>query len=169
MTTIARLRKTALSLPEAERDDLVFTVRGKRFASVDEDDRVQLHLPAAQVDEFLAAHPTAERLTRGATTVGARVPLGDLDGQRLDHWVRQAWLGRAPKRLAAQATAATVTDRAGDLPKGIGRPATHALAAAGVTTMAQVAELTDAELLALHGVGPKAVRVLREALAERGR
>ncbi|MEU2201560.1 hypothetical protein [Isoptericola sp. NPDC019482] len=36
------------------------------------------------------------------------------------------------------------------------------LAGAGVTTLAVVAARTDAELLALHGVGPKAVRILRE-------
>ncbi|MFI9007835.1 DNA-binding protein [Actinosynnema sp. NPDC053489] len=54
-----------------------------------------------------------------------------------------------------------------DLPAGIGRPATRALAATGVTTLDQVARLGDAELPALHGVGPKAVRVLREALRAR--
>lgn len=46
----------------------------------------------------------------------------------------------------------------------IGRPATRALADAGVTTLAQVAAVPREELLSLHGVGPKAVRVLDEAL-----
>ena len=55
-----------------------------------------------------------------------------------------------------------------DLPK-IGRPATQALAVIGVTTLAQVARMSEKELLALHGVGPNAVRILREALAERGK
>lgn len=53
----------------------------------------------------------------------------------------------------------------GDLPAAIGRPATRALAGAGITTLSDVARLTDADLLALHGVGPRAVRILREALA----
>lgn len=53
-----------------------------------------------------------------------------------------------------------------DLPS-IGRPATSALAVIGVTTFSQVAKLTEKELLALHGVGPKAVRILKQALAER--
>ena len=48
----------------------------------------------------------------------------------------------------------------------IGRPATSALMAAGVTTLAQVAALGRRELLAMHGVGPKAVRLLVEALSE---
>jgi predicted flap endonuclease-1-like 5' DNA nuclease len=54
-----------------------------------------------------------------------------------------------------------------DLP-AVGRPATTALGHAGITTLDHVAEHTEAELLALHGVGPKAVRILREALAASG-
>lgn len=57
--------------------------------------------------------------------------------------------------------------REGDLPRRVGGPATRALTAAGVTTLAQVADLSDDQLTALHGVGPKAVRVLREALERR--
>lgn len=55
-----------------------------------------------------------------------------------------------------------------DLPPSIGRPATGALALAGYTRLDQLPDVTAAELLALHGVGPKAVRLLTEALAERG-
>ena len=54
------------------------------------------------------------------------------------------------------------------LPRGIGAPATASLREAGVTTLEQVAGWTEAELLARHGIGPFAVRRLREALAERG-
>jgi DNA-directed RNA polymerase alpha subunit len=54
-----------------------------------------------------------------------------------------------------------------DLPR-IGAPATRALAAAGITRLDQVADRTEAELLALHGFGPRALRLLVEALAERG-
>nr|WP_200881433.1 helix-hairpin-helix domain-containing protein [Nocardia otitidiscaviarum] len=57
----------------------------------------------------------------------------------------------------------------GDLPKAIGGPATRALASAGVTTLDQVAAMGRAELSALHGVGPKAVRILDETLAATGR
>jgi predicted flap endonuclease-1-like 5' DNA nuclease len=55
----------------------------------------------------------------------------------------------------------------GDLPP-IGRPANSALLNAGISTLAEVAALQRHELLAMHGVGPKAVRILEEALAERG-
>jgi predicted flap endonuclease-1-like 5' DNA nuclease len=60
-----------------------------------------------------------------------------------------------------------VTDGDG-LPAGIGRPATGALALAGYTRLEQLTRITEREVLALHGVGPKAVRILRERLSERG-
>ena len=54
-----------------------------------------------------------------------------------------------------------------DLPP-IGAPATRALASIGIERLDQVAERRDAELLALHGFGPRALRILKEALAARG-
>lgn len=54
------------------------------------------------------------------------------------------------------------------LPKGIGAPATRALTLAGYTELAQLAGVPARQLLALHGVGPKAVRLLREALEAQG-
>jgi hypothetical protein len=50
----------------------------------------------------------------------------------------------------------------------IGRPATSALEVEGITTLEQARDRGAADLLALHGVGPKAIRILRDALAERG-
>jgi hypothetical protein len=50
----------------------------------------------------------------------------------------------------------------------MGRPAAGALAAAGISTLSEVSERSERELLALHGVGPKAIRLLRAALADRG-
>jgi len=54
------------------------------------------------------------------------------------------------------------------LPK-IGKPATGALAHIGITRLSQVARMTRAELLELHGVGPKAVGILEQALTEQGK
>jgi hypothetical protein len=48
------------------------------------------------------------------------------------------------------------------LPKEIGKPAINALISARITTLVQVSNMSDKELLALHGVGPKAVRILRD-------
>ncbi|MCA0328327.1 MAG: DNA-binding protein [Actinobacteria bacterium] len=50
----------------------------------------------------------------------------------------------------------------------IGAPATRALAAVGITELEQVAGRPASELLALHGFGPRAVRLLDEALADAG-
>jgi predicted flap endonuclease-1-like 5' DNA nuclease len=50
----------------------------------------------------------------------------------------------------------------------IGAPATRALASIGVETLEQVAGRSAADLQALHGFGPKAVRLLAEALASAG-
>ncbi|MCC6705729.1 MAG: hypothetical protein IT334_12685 [Thermomicrobiales bacterium] len=54
------------------------------------------------------------------------------------------------------------------LPREIGRPATSALGVIGVTRLAQLTEYTAKDLLALHGFGPKALRILREKLGEHG-
>ena len=53
------------------------------------------------------------------------------------------------------------------LPK-ISAPATRALAGIGVTTVEELAEHTEDELLELHGFGPKAMRILRPVMEERG-
>ena len=54
------------------------------------------------------------------------------------------------------------------LPPNIGTPATRALTAAGYTELSQLAGVPAAELGKLHGVGPKALRLLQEALHEQG-
>lgn len=52
-----------------------------------------------------------------------------------------------------------------DLPK-ISRPVVRALANIGITSLEGVAKLTEKEFLALHGVGPSAVPIIRSALAD---
>ncbi len=46
----------------------------------------------------------------------------------------------------------------------IGAPATRAFQAAGISTLDDVTKWTEQDLLALHGVGPRAVRTLRAAM-----
>lgn len=58
-------------------------------------------------------------------------------------------------------------EQIGDLPK-IGRLANSALLAQNITSLIEVATFGKKRLLALHGVGPKAIRILTEALDERG-
>ncbi|MEW6086612.1 MAG: DUF1801 domain-containing protein [Chloroflexota bacterium] len=50
----------------------------------------------------------------------------------------------------------------------IGGPATRALEFEGYTALKQLTKLSEAELAQLHGVGPKAIRILGEALKEKG-
>jgi DNA-directed RNA polymerase alpha subunit len=55
-----------------------------------------------------------------------------------------------------------------DLPR-IGAPATRALAAIGVTRLSELTEHRADDLLALHGFGPRALRLVVEALTRTGR
>ena len=54
-----------------------------------------------------------------------------------------------------------------ELPK-IGAPATRALSNAGYTSLRQLAGVPRAELARLHGMGPKALRIIEDNLAEQG-
>ena len=55
-----------------------------------------------------------------------------------------------------------------DLPSGLARPARQALAAAGYATLEQLTQVIEDDLAQLHGIGPKAIAQLRDALAAAG-
>ncbi|WP_410511498.1 DNA-directed RNA polymerase subunit alpha C-terminal domain-containing protein [Paenibacillus sp. BR2-3] len=55
-----------------------------------------------------------------------------------------------------------------DFPTGLSQPALRALANSGVTRLEQISKLSERELKQLHGLGPKAVKQLREALELQG-
>jgi hypothetical protein len=171
MTTPAQLRKSALALPEtvevAHSGGAAFSVRKKEFAALAQDGLLQLLLLNDDADAALAAHPTAGRWAPKGIPMGIRLPLADINGKDLNWLLRRAWLGCAPKLLAMQLEAAD-TGTAPHLLPAIGVPATRALLSAGITDLATVARHSQAELLALHGVGPKAVRILADALAASG-
>jgi len=50
----------------------------------------------------------------------------------------------------------------------LGAPARRALSAAGYTRLDQLAQVSERDLGKLHGMGPSAITVLREALQKRG-
>ncbi|WP_323959523.1 hypothetical protein GC088_13470 [Arthrobacter sp. JZ12] len=55
-----------------------------------------------------------------------------------------------------------------EYPQAIGRTARRALALSGYTTFEHLTQVTTKELLAIHGVGPKAIRLLEGELQARG-
>lgn len=66
-----------------------------------------------------------------------------------------------------------VTDQQTDsikdnFPRGVARPALRALFNAGLTTLDHLTKVSEAELAALHGMGPKAISLLRAVLVEKG-
>ena len=54
-------------------------------------------------------------------------------------------------------------------PAGVGGPVLRALRTAGIRTLAELARWSERDFAALHGVGPKGVAILREALRAEGR
>ena len=59
-------------------------------------------------------------------------------------------------------------EAATNFPTGLSKPAQRALAGAGYVRLEQLAAVREAELLKLHGMGPKGLRILRSALQARG-
>ena len=55
-----------------------------------------------------------------------------------------------------------------DVPTRLAKPARRALSAAGIIELKQLASLSDSEVSQLHGMGPRAMELLRQALAEKG-
>lgn len=66
------------------------------------------------------------------------------------------------KRAAANMRTAAIRDH---LPAGLSQPALRALDGVGVKRLKDLTRFTEAELLDLHGMGPKAMTILRAALA----
>jgi hypothetical protein len=62
----------------------------------------------------------------------------------------------------------TVNNQVSDLPPKLAAPAKRALAGAGYVRLEQLTRVTEADLKKLHGMGPKAMGQLRQALADTG-
>lgn len=54
-----------------------------------------------------------------------------------------------------------------DFPEKLGAPALRALLNAKITMLAQLTKCTEADILALHGMGPKGVKQLKAAMRAR--
>lgn len=82
--------------------------------------------------------------------------------QGSDYPVWEAFIARQRAEIAGNLSPDS------DFPEGLAAPARRALAGAGFEQLDQLTRVSAADLLKLHGMGPKALRQLREALAERG-
>lgn len=56
----------------------------------------------------------------------------------------------------------------GDLPNSMGKTAPRELKYAGIDSLQKASEYTEKDLLAIHGVGPKAIRIMKDAMAAKG-
>jgi hypothetical protein len=70
----------------------------------------------------------------------------------------------AVRRSAWQSSAMTKTWT----PAGVAKPAQRALAGAGISSLEGLAARREGEVAALHGMGPKALGILKAAMAARG-
>ena len=72
------------------------------------------------------------------------------------------------KMTSENNTAGSSDQQNGDLPPKLSQPAHRALAGAGIQRLAQLTKFTEEEIKQLHGIGPNALKQLRQALAVRG-
>ena len=70
------------------------------------------------------------------------------------------------KRRAADKLAASVQE---NFPPGMSQPALRALADAGLSSVGQLSKIREADLAKLHGIGPKAIKILRAELQRLGK
>jgi hypothetical protein len=128
--------------------------------------RIQLMIdgiPAAAGDPGMANLLTLgepERTRRGLADLMDRIP------------AIERHLGGSDDGGSTGAGAASIvrvsTQRKGEWPQGVAAPAIRALNAAGYTELRQLAGIPVDDLKRLHGMGPKALIRLREALEEQG-
>jgi hypothetical protein len=61
-----------------------------------------------------------------------------------------------------------MTQQESDLPIDLARPAQRALHEAGYVRLEQLTKVSETELKQLHGIGPNAIKKLRQALGAKG-
>jgi hypothetical protein len=54
------------------------------------------------------------------------------------------------------------------MPKGLAKPAQRALAGAGLRDLQELSKWTEGQVMALHGMGPRAMEMLKAAMKEKG-
>jgi hypothetical protein len=184
---LARVRRLCLALPEtSERlshGEPTFFVHKKvfvMFADNHHDDgriAVWLSMPPGAQAALIAKAP---KIYFKPSYVGGRgwlgIELARITDEDLSFHIQVAWELIAPKRLLASmpdvnalkvGTKKAKPQPQADLPK-LAAPARRALAAAGVTSLARLARFSEAEVKAWHGIGPNALKALRQAIRANG-
>jgi len=110
-------------------------------------------LPAALVKKLVQAR-IAENKTKG-------------NASKKTSRLSQCELLASPRRRA-DALRRTVSIQP-NFPPGLAQPGLRALAAAGLTRLADLAKVRETDLMKFHGMSPKAMAVLRTGLKERGK
>jgi hypothetical protein len=100
----AGVRRSALALPEVEEyehgDLPAFRVHGKRFATMLDDEGVNLMLDEEGIRSAVATWPEACRERHVAGRLASvRVAYGSLPGEALEGLLEEAWARKAPRRL----------------------------------------------------------------------
>lgn len=103
MATLEELRTAATALPGTEEGVHVampsFSVRGRPYALLCRDGRVELLVNHEMADAAVATHPRADHLRQMGKRIGIVVPLVDLDDEDLEYLLHSAWASHAPRDL----------------------------------------------------------------------
>lgn len=139
-----------------------------------------LHVEPAERDRYVTECREVVLLARAAPgCLDFAITADTVDPGRID--VYERWCTRAELMAfrgsgpSGEQQAALLSVEVGEyevpgtpLPPGLGRPATRALHAAGITDLEGATAVSEAHLAALHGVGPLAISRLRDELARHG-
>ena len=104
---LQQARRYALSLPETTEEPhfeyTSFRVRGKIFATAPPSGtHLHVFVEEEQRAPLVAAEPEVfEALHWGSKVVGVRVAIANASAGTVNRLLRQSWLRKAPKRLAA--------------------------------------------------------------------
>jgi hypothetical protein len=104
MVSREQARELALSLPEAVEEDHhgrpSFRVAGKIFATQSDDDHMNVMLDEGGILTAVHRRPgICEGVWWGKRLAAVRVKLSGIERRTLEAFLRDAWEGKAPKRL----------------------------------------------------------------------
>ena len=137
-----------------------FRVGGKIFATLGYPTKAHgaIMLTAREQARLIRMDPAAYAAAAGKWGAGGAtvVTLKAADAKTVAAAMKNAWQQRAPKRPPER-----THPNSAAFPDGLSGPALRALANAGIRSMKDLAKWSEKDLAALHGMGPKAIRMLK--------